>query len=186
MNQNGMNTDDLCYEKCGDELAYQGVAVGLYKDHIKLPNGKIVEWDLIKHPGGAAVLPLDEDGNVLLVEQYRNAAGRITLEIPAGKREKGEEFLTCATRELQEETGYCSKNIVFLTTSIPAIGYSDEVLGLFYAEQLEQREQHLDEDEFIHVKRIPLKQAVSMVMDGTIVDSKTVTAILMVARIKEI
>lgn len=174
--------NDLDYTKCGDELVYQGAAVAFYKDYIKLPDGRMVEWDLIKHPGGAAVLPIDEDGNVLLVQQYRNAVGRLTLEIPAGKRENGEPHSICAARELEEETGYRSDHIVHLSDSIPAIGYSDEILGLFYADQLKKTEQNLDEDEWIHVKRYPLKEAVEMVMDGTIRDSKTVSAILMYAQ----
>lgn len=167
------------YEKCGDELAYQGAAIQVYKDYIKLPNGKPVTWDLIKHPGGAAVVPVDDDNNILMVRQYRNAVGRMTLEIPAGKLENGEERILCATRELEEETGYTSDNIVHLQDSVPAIGYSNEVVGLFYATNLKKSKQQLDEDEFINLVKVPVEEAVQMIYDGVIQDSKTAVAILL-------
>lgn len=176
---------DLNYTKCGTELVYQGTAVSFYKEHIKLPDGRMVEWDLIQHPGGAAVLPIDDEENVLLVEQYRNALERITLEIPAGKREAGEAYEVCAARELEEETGYYSEHIVPLGKSAPAVGYSNEVLGLFYADHLKKSCQNLDEDEWIHVKKYSLTEAVNMVMQGKIIDSKTVSAILMYAQCKQ-
>lgn len=169
----------LQYEKCREELAYQGAAVAVYKDYIKLPNGKQVEWDLIKHPGGAGILPVDRDNNVLLIEQYRNALDRMTLEIPAGKRENGEHTSVCAARELEEETGYRSSHIVHLADSVAAIGYSNEIIGLYYADELEKTKQRLDEDEWIHVKRVSLSDAIAMVLDGIIQDSKTVSAILL-------
>ena len=144
-----------------------------------MPNGKQVTWDLIKHPGGAAVVPIDDDGNILMVRQYRNAVGRLTLEIPAGKLEHQEERIVCATRELEEETGYVSDHIVHLQDSVAAIGYSNEVIGLFYATNLKKSSQHLDEDEFINVVKVPVEKAIEMIYDGTIQDSKTVTAILL-------
>ncbi len=167
------------YEKISCTLAHQGVAVGLYSEHIKLPNGKEVDWDLVKHPGGAGILPVMDDGSILLIQQYRNAVDRIALEIPAGKREGQEEYAVCAARELEEETGYRSDHIVHLTDSIPAIGYSNELLGIFYADRLKRTSQHLDEDEWINVKRFSLEDAVDMVVRGQIIDSKTVTAILL-------
>lgn len=169
----------LQYEKCGERLAYQGVAVAVYKDYIKLPDGRQVEWDLIKHPGGAGILPIDENGNLLLIEQYRNAVDRIALEIPAGKRENGEHTSVCAARELEEETGYRSEHIVHLADSVAAIGYSNEIIGLYYADHLEKTKQSLDEDEWIHVKRFSLSEAIDRILDGTIQDSKTVSAILL-------
>ncbi len=169
----------LQYEKRGEELAFQGAAIQVYKDFITLPNGREVTWDLVKHPGGAGVLPIDEEHNVLLVRQYRNAVGDMVLEIPAGKREGQEPFLQCAARELEEEIGYRSDHIVHLSNSIPAIGYSNEILGLFYADHLEKTNQHLDEDEFISVVRLPFEQVLQMVCDGKIIDSKTVTAVLL-------
>lgn len=174
------------HKKCGHELMYHGNAVDFYKEDIQLPNGKHVEWDLIKHPGGACVLPIDDEGNLLLIEQYRNAVDRIAIEVPAGKRDSlDEDYAVCAARELEEETGYRSDHLVLLSHSVPAIGYSNEYLGLFYADHLIPTKQDLDEDEFIMVKRYTLQEALDLIQKDVIVDSKTVISILLYAMRKK-
>ncbi len=169
------------YKKLDRTLVHNGVVVSFYKEHMKLPNGNEADWDYIAHPGGAACLPVTKDGEVILVSQYRNSQDRITLEIPAGKKDGNEANEVTALRELEEETGYRADKITHLTDTIPAVGYSDEVLGLFYADNLIESKQNLDEDEKIDLVKIPLRKAVDMCVRGEIIDSKTVTAIMMYA-----
>jgi ADP-ribose pyrophosphatase len=166
------------YKKIRQELMYQGKVVGFYKDIIELPNGNVVEWDLIKHPGAAAVIPVMEDGRLILVEQYRNALGHKTMEIPAGGIEKGETPLQCVTREIEEETGYRAANIEPLIEVITAIGFCDEKIPIFVAKELTKTEQKLDEDEEIEIKIMSLEEAVTLILNGTIIDSKTISGIL--------
>ncbi|MEE1312564.1 MAG: NUDIX hydrolase [Lachnospiraceae bacterium] len=166
------------YKRIRQELMYQGKVVGFYKDILKLPNGNTVEWDLIKHPGAAAIIPVLEDGRIILVEQYRNALGRKTFEIPAGGIEKGETPLQCVTREIEEETGYQSNQIEFLIKVITAIGFCDEMIPIYVAKDLVKTEQNLDEDEEIELKIVTIEEAVDMILNGIIIDSKTVSGIL--------
>ncbi len=169
------------YEKLDRTLVHKGVVISFYKEHMKLPDGYEADWDYIAHPGGAACLPVTKDGDVILVSQYRNSQDRLTLEIPAGKKDNNESDEATALRELEEETGYKTDKVTHLTDTIPAVGYSDEVLGLFYADNLIPSKQNLDDDEKIDLVKIPLKKAVDMCVSGEIIDSKTVTAILMYA-----
>lgn len=166
------------YKKIRQELMYQGKVVGFYKDILELPNGNVVEWDLIKHPGAAAILPVMEDGRIILVKQYRNALGYKTYEIPAGGIEKGETPLQCVAREIEEETGFYAKKITPLIKVITAIGFCDEQIPIFVGEELVETKQNLDEDEEIDVIKVTMKEAVEMILNGTIIDSKTVSGIL--------
>lgn len=166
------------YKKIRQELMYQGKVVGFYKDILELPNGNVVEWDLVKHPGAAAIIPVLDDGRIILVKQYRNALGYKTLEIPAGGIEKGETALQCVAREIEEETGYRSDHIVPLIEVITAIGFCDEKIPIFVATNLVKTMQHLDEDEEIDLEIMSLDDAVASILDGTIIDSKTVSGIL--------
>lgn len=166
------------YKKIRQELMYQGKVVGFYKDILELPNGNVVEWDLVKHPGAAAIVPVMDDGSIILVEQYRNALGFKTLEIPAGGIEKGETALQCVTREVEEETGYQAKTIEPLIEVITAIGFCDEKIPIFVAKDLVKTKQNLDEDEEIEIKVVSLEEAVSMILGGIIIDSKTISGIL--------
>lgn len=166
------------YKRIRQELMYQGKVVAFYKDILELPNGNIVEWDLVKHPGAAAIIPILEDGRIILVEQYRNALGHKTLEIPAGGIEKGETPLQCVAREVEEETGYRADTITPLIKVITAIGFCDETIPIFVAQNLKKTQQHLDEDEEITLRKVKLDEAVRMILDGEIIDSKTVSGIL--------
>ena len=173
---------DLIEEKIGSEDIFDGTLLHVKRDTVKLPNGGESTREWIKHPGASAVIPLLDDGQIILVKQYRYPIGRITLEIPAGKLDAPDEDpLLCATRELSEETGYQAENITKLTTVATTVGFSNEYIHIYAATGLTAGKQHTDEDEFINVVKVPLEKAVEMVNDGRIIDAKSVVSILMAA-----
>ena len=166
-------------KRMGRELAYQGTVLKVYKDHMKLSNGNTEDWDFIHHDGAAAVIPVMDDGKILMVKQYRNALERDTLEIPAGKLDDpDEEGIVCASRELKEETGYSSDDLEWLLTIRTTVAFCDERIEVFVARNLIPGEQHLDEDEFVDVKAYKLEELKEMIFEGKIQDSKTMAAIL--------
>lgn len=161
------------------ELAYTGTILKMYKDTIQTPDGHTAQWDFIAHKGAAAVVPVLPDGRIIMVRQYRNALDRMTLEIPAGARNFPEEpTIDCATREVEEETGYAAGKMEKLITLRTAIAYCDELIDVYLATDLTKTEQHLDEDEFIDVEYYTLDQLQSMIFDGTIQDAKTVASLM--------
>ena len=161
-------------KRMGRELAYQGTVLKVYKDHMKFSNGNTEDWDFIHHDGAAAVIPVMDDGKILMVKQYRNA-----LEIPAGKLDDpDEEGIVCASRELKEETGYSSDDLEWLLTIRTTVAFCDERIEVFVARNLIPGEQHLDEDEFVDVKAYKLEELKEMIFEGKIQDSKTMAAIL--------
>ena len=166
-------------KRMGRELAYQGTVLKVYKDHMKFSNGNTEDWDFIHHDGAAAVIPVMDDGKILMVKQYRNALERDTLEIPAGKLDDpDEEGIVCASRELKEETGYSSDDLEWLLTIRTTVAFCDERIEVFVARTLIPGEQHLDEDEFVDVKAYKLEELKGMIFEGKIQDSKTMAAIL--------
>ena len=167
------------FERLGRELAYEGIRINMYRDSLKTPEGKEIVWDHIEHPGAAAVLPVTDDGKILLVNQFRNSVDRITLELPAGGRESREEdFIVCAARELEEETGYRSEDLEFLISVNTEIAFCNERIDIFVAKNLKPAKQNLDPDEFIDVKAYDVDELIKMIFDCTIKDSKTMAAIL--------
>jgi ADP-ribose pyrophosphatase len=160
------------------ELAYQGSIIDVYKDYIKLPDGKVVQWDLVDHKGAAAVLPVTKDGKIVMVKQYRNALDRVTLEIPAGGINPGETPFESAVRELTEETGYRSDQVTHLKDIVSAIGFCNETIYIYLAENLIPASQNLDEDEFLDVYEYPLEEVLDLVLSNQIIDGKTTAAIL--------
>ena len=161
-------------KRMGRELAYQGTVLKVYKDHMKFSNGNTEDWDFIHHDGAAAVIPVMDDGKILMVKQYRNA-----LEIPAGKLDDpDEEGIVCASRELKEETGYSSDDLEWLLTIRTTVAFCNERIEVFVARNLIPGEQHLDEDEFVDVKAYKLEELKEMIFEGKIQDSKTMAAIL--------
>lgn len=164
--------------KISSQEIFNGVAIHLFKDEILLPNGHTGIREIIRHPGAVCVLPLTDDGDVIFVNQFRYALNKVTLEVPAGKLEKGEDPKEAALRELSEETGLTAKNIVHIGDLYTTPALIDEVIHMYIATDLTQGEQHLDYDEFVNTLKIPLSKAVDMVMDGEIKDSKTQTVIL--------
>lgn len=162
------------------ELMYKGSIVDVYKDTMQFANGKIEEWDYVAHrKGAAAVLPVLEDGRIIMVRQYRNALERETLEIPAGCRDfVGEDTKICAARELKEETGYRSDDISYLLSLRTTVAFCNESIDVYLAKNLKKGEQHLDDAESIDVEIYTVKELCDMIYAGKIQDSKTVSAIL--------
>ncbi len=164
--------------KISSQEIFDGVAIHLYKDEILLPNGHKGVREIIRHPGAVCVLPITEDGDVIFVNQFRYALNKVTLEVPAGKLEKGEDPKEAALRELSEETGLTANKIFSIGDLYTTPALIDEVIHMYIATDLIQGEQHLDDDEFVNALKMPLSKAVDMVMNGEIKDSKTQTIIL--------
>jgi ADP-ribose pyrophosphatase len=158
---------------------YQGNRVHLVTEQLLSPDGKEVTWELIKHIGAAAVIPVDNNGDILMVKQYRLASDSITLEIPAGVLdEKHEDPKECALRELEEETGFQCQHMDFLFKFYSSIGICDEVIHIFVAKDLIKTKQNLDDDEFVEIKSYPLDQLIHMIFNGELLDNKTISALL--------
>lgn len=160
------------------ELKYDGKIVKLFVDKAEVENGDIVKREVIKHPGGVCVVPLDEDENVIFVRQFRYPHKRVFLEIPAGKLEYGENHRECGLRELKEETGCVCDSFEYLGNLVPTPAYDTEIIHMYLARRLHAGEQNLDKDEFLETKKIPLKKAAEMIMKNEIADAKTQVAIL--------
>ncbi|MDD3186123.1 MAG: NUDIX hydrolase [Anaerostipes sp.] len=166
------------YKKIKQNLIHQGKVVGFYEDIVTLPNGNTVTWDLVKHNGAAAIVPVTKEGKIILAKQYRNALDQMTLEIPAGGIEKGEKPYDCAVREVEEETGYKAGIVEPLIDIITAIGFCDEKVSIFVARDLEPSRQNLDEDEFIDVYEYTIDEIKEMIYSGEIFDAKTIAGVL--------
>lgn len=165
-------------KQLSSELKYDGRIVKLYSDTVQLENGKTTLREVIKHPGGVCVVALTEDNDVLFVRQFRYPHGRALLEIPAGKLEFGEEHRDCGLRELKEETGCTCDSFEYLGNLLPTPAYDTEVIHMYLARGLHSGEQHLDDNEFLEVEKIPLDKAVEMILNNEISDAKTQVAIL--------
>jgi ADP-ribose pyrophosphatase len=157
---------------------FKGRVVDLSVDQVLMPNGKTTELEIIRHPGAAAMVPLTESGDVILVRQYRYATGGWLLEVPAGKLDEGEKPEVCAARELVEEVGMKSAELVPLGWIWTTPGFTDEKIWLYLCRGLEPAEQDLQDDEVLTVESKSLEQAVEMVRQGEICDSKSVCALL--------
>lgn len=157
---------------------YNGKILNVTRDTVRLENGETAYREVIHHSGGVCVLPLDDNGDVLFVKQFRYPFADVLLEIPAGKREIGEDPLECGIRELSEEVGATADEIIPLGKLYPTVAYDTEVIYMYLARGLHFGKQHLDEDEFVDVVRIPFDEAYKMVMRDEIPDSKTQLAIL--------
>ncbi|CDD48647.1 putative uncharacterized protein [Firmicutes bacterium CAG:534] len=167
------------YKRLSRELVAHGAIIDYYQDTMQIPNGNIAKWDFIKHKGAAAVVPIDEQGRLIMVRQYRNALERYTLEIPAGGLQTPEEpTRDAAARELSEETGYHCDQLELLLSIRTTVAFCNEKIDIYVAEHLTPGKQHLDEDEYVQVKAYPLEELVEKIYAGEIQDSKTVAAIL--------
>ena len=160
------------------EVKYKGVIVTVRLDHAELVNGKHVKREVVEHPGGVTILPVDENGMCTMVRQFRYPFGRMMLEAPAGKLEYGEDHRECAIRELSEETGLSAGKLVYLGPCCTSPGFSTEVLHIYLALDLQTGNSHPDEDEFLNVEKHSLAELSRMVMDGEIDDGKTIVAVL--------
>lgn len=166
-------------KRIGRELVYKGSILDMYQDSIQTPNGNIAKWDFLSHKGAAAVVPVKEDGTILLVRQYRNALDRYTIEIPAGcLNGVNEPTMTCAARELEEETGYRSSDLEFLVSINTSVAFCDEKIDIYVARNLIESKQNLDEDEFVEVLEYDKDTLLEMIYKCEIRDAKTIAGLL--------
>ena len=157
---------------------YEGKIIKVRIDTVELPDKKYSKREVVEHPGAVAILPITEDGHVILVNQFRKPIESILLEIPAGKLDNNENPEDCARRELKEETGIVAKNLEFLMEFYTSAGFSNEKMYLYLAKELEYLEPSPDIDEFVEIVKIKIEDLIAMVHDGSITDCKTIIAAL--------
>ena len=174
----------LIEKEKSSELIYDGRVLHLYKDEIILPDGSEGIREYCNHNGGVCVLPLTDEGEVILVKQYRYAHRKCTLEIPAGKLEMGErdDIRAAALRELREETGAECQELIYLGEMYPSPALLSEVIYMYFARGLTFGERDLDEDEFLECERVPFEKMLDMIENGELPDAKTQIAALRVWR----
>lgn len=176
------NFDNLTEKFVSSEKIFDGNLLHIYKDTVELPNGAQATREYFKHMGAVAVVPVTEDGKVVMESQYRYPVQRVIKEIPAGKLNSlSEDPLEAGKRELKEETGYVADEWIDIGIYQPAVAYCDEVIYLYIAKGLHQEDRNLDEDEFLNVELVPIKDLVAEIMNGNIKDGKTQVAILKTA-----
>ena len=161
-----------------EDTMWQGRIFDVNRLNVELPDGRMAQRDVVRHPGAVAIVALTDDGCICLVRQYRTALGRVTVEVPAGKLDPGEDPLECANRELLEETGMRAERMAFLTTIATGVGFCDELIHMYMATGLSFAASDPDADEFINVDLVPLDELIDAVLDGRIEDCKTVTGAL--------
>lgn len=167
------------YERVDRQLIAKGKIVDYYHDIVKIPNGNVATWDFIWNKGAAAVVPIRDDGKIIMVRQYRNAIDRETIEIPAGGLNTPvEPTIDAAARELEEETGYKTEDLEFLISIKTTVAFCNENIDIYVARNLKPSKQNLDEDEFINVEAYSVEELCEMIYEGKIEDSKTVSAIM--------
>lgn len=169
---------ELHEEVIDSEIAWRGKIFDVERLQVRLPNGHTSVRDVVRHRGAAAVVALTTSGKIALVRQYRTSLGRVTVEIPAGKLDPGEDPLECAKRELKEETGFVAGRIAYLTTIATSCGFADELIHIYLATQLSFEGARPDDDEFLNVDLVPVGELVDAVLDGKIEDAKTVVGAL--------
>ena len=160
------------------EIVFQGRLLDVRRDIVILPNGGngIREW--IKHPGAVCCIPILPNGKIALIKQYRYSVRKMMIELPAGKLDKNEAPEDCAIRELEEEIGYKANKVTFLTNIHPAIGFANEKMWIYYAEDLEKTNQKLDSDEFLEIIPTNIGDALEMVWNRAITDVKTIIGLI--------
>lgn len=163
---------------------FDGRIIRVHVDDIILPDGSKSKREVVEHSGGVCVAPLTDDGELLMVRQFRYPFSRELLEVPAGKLEKGEDPLNAGIRELEEECGVVADKVISLGEIYPTVAYCSEIIRMFAATGLRKTQQHLDKGEFLGVEKVKFEDALSMVMSGEIRDAKTVAAILKLEMLK--
>lgn len=167
------------FKRLARTLVAKGSIIEYYQDTIEVPNGNVVKWDFICHNGAAAVIPVREDGKLLMVKQYRNALDRTTIEVPAGGLNGADEAtIVAAARELEEETGYRSDDLELLISIRTTVAFCNEKIDIYVARNLKESKQNLDEDEFINVEAYTVDELANLIYKGVIQDSKTISAVM--------
>jgi len=167
------------FELLKSETLLQGRAFKIRRDQLKTPDGRETMFEIIEHGGSVIIIPIDADGNLLFVRQYRHAAGRDLLELPAGTRDDNEPFEVCAAREIREETGMEAGNLQKVGEFYLAPGYSTEFMVVYLATDLKHNPLEADDDEFLEVEKIPVGEVVQRVERGEIPDAKSLAALLL-------
>ncbi|MDD5404444.1 MAG: NUDIX hydrolase [Sulfuricella sp.] len=180
-----MAADDLTETQLSSRSVYRGNLLHVKEDRVALPNGRQAVREYIVHPGAVVVIPLLANGEVVLERQFRYPLRRDVLELPAGKIDPGEPPLACGQRELREETGYIALKWRYVATIHPCIGYSDESMRLYLAEELTLGKHNRDGDEFLEIFTLPLAEALEWVRSGRITDVKTVIGLFWAEKIAQ-
>ena len=167
------------FELIKSETLMQGRAFKIRRDHLKTPDGRDTKFDIIEHGGSVVIIPVDAEGNLLFVRQYRHAAGMDLLELPAGTRDGDEPFEDCAAREIREETGMEAGRLQRVGEFFLAPGYSTEFMAVFLATDLKHNPLEADDDEFLSVEKIPVGEAIQRAERGEIPDAKSLAALLL-------
>ena len=167
------------FELIKSETLLQGRAFKIRRDYLKTPNGRETRLEIIEHGGSVVLIPIDDDGNLLFVRQYRHAAGEDLLELPAGTRDGDEPFEECAAREIREETGMEAGKLQKIGEFYLAPGYSSEFMVVYLATELKENPLDADDDEFLQVEKIPLKKAIEMAERGEVPDAKSLASFLL-------
>lgn len=167
------------FELIRSETLLQGRAFKIRRDHLKTPDGRETKLDIIEHGGSVVIVPVDEEGNLLFVRQYRHAAGMDLLELPAGTRDGDEPFEECAAREIREETGMEAGKLQKVGEFFLAPGYSTEFMAVYLATDLKHNPLEADEDEFLELEKVPVAEAIQRAERGGIPDAKSLAAMLL-------
>ncbi len=179
-----MKEEQLRETVLSKEQVYGGRIMDVQKWTVALPNGKEAFREIVLHKGASAVVPVDSEGNTYLVRQYRTPLSEVLTEIPAGKLDYiGEDYLEAAKRELKEETGFTAEKWTLLTKMVTTPGFTNETIAVYLAEGLSKGETDLDDDEFIELEKLPLKEAVAQIRSGALKDGKTVVGLLLAERV---
>lgn len=169
----------MSFELIGQETMYRGRAFNVRRDEVRLPNHRTMHLDIVEHVGAVTILPVDNEGHILFVRQYRHAAGRELVELPAGTLKPGETPENCALREIREETGFAAGKMVELGEFYLAPGYSTEYMVVYLATELKHDPLPGDQDEIIALEAVPIDQAYTMALQGRLMDGKSLAALLL-------
>ena len=168
----------MSYEVLESNLMYKGKVLEVYSDKVVMPNGNVATRETVVRGSAAAIVPVDKDGNIIFVRQYRHAIKGMALEIPAGMLEEGEDPAVSAKRELEEETGWIANSLTFVTKLVMSIGVCTETLYVYIAKDLTEGVMNPDPDEFIEIETYSLEDSINMIYNGEIIDGKTAAALL--------